>query len=103
MLQIVSRGNIQAAGTAQVGENSVTVTTEMCPNGRLLVYGVTTESEIIADSLDLKLDVCQNKKVFKTFLCFSAAWLAWWSEACLKSGRPGFDPHRLCQGTASLA
>ena len=41
----------------------------MCPKGKLVVYGVAAVSpvssspEIIADSLDLKLEHCQDKKV----------------------------------------
>ena len=66
-MQIVSRGNIQATGTAVAGaEVALAVTTEMCPNGKLIVYGITKANptpEIIADSLDLKLEHCQDKIV----------------------------------------
>ena len=66
----MSRGNIQAFGSVAAGQTTnVAVTTDMCPKGKLVVYGVAAVSpvssspEIIADSLDLKLEHCQDKKV----------------------------------------
>ncbi|XP_025115389.1 CD109 antigen-like isoform X1 [Pomacea canaliculata] len=66
---IVSRGNIQNAGS--VAPNTpinLRVSTDMCPNGKLIVYGVTEPSsgmipEVIADSVELRLEQCQEKLV----------------------------------------
>ncbi|XP_070198324.1 CD109 antigen-like [Littorina saxatilis] len=67
---IVSRGSVQASGYVMAGETSnVKVTTDMCPEGKLVVYGITSPPstfqapEILADSLVLKLDHCLDKKV----------------------------------------
>ncbi|KAK7504615.1 hypothetical protein BaRGS_00004101, partial [Batillaria attramentaria] len=69
---VVSRGNIQASGSVVAGQETVlTVSTDMCPKGRLLVYGITSVTsdmtpEVIADSRELKLTHCQDKTVSPT-------------------------------------
>ncbi|KAK7114959.1 CD109 antigen-like isoform X3 [Littorina saxatilis] len=68
---IVSRGNIQMFGSVMPDQNkNIQVTTDMCPQGRLVVYGITSVvtsvsavPEVIADSLELTLEHCQDKKV----------------------------------------
>ena len=70
----MSRGNIQTFGTVMAGVTTkVMVTTDMCPKGRLVVYGITNVTstnqtpEVIVDSLELKLEHCQDKRVTDVF------------------------------------
>ncbi|XP_076448767.1 CD109 antigen-like [Babylonia areolata] len=68
---ILSRGNIQEFGRATPGQRvNVKVTPQMCPKGRLVVYGLTEVApsggetpELIADSLYLTTEHCQGKRI----------------------------------------